>query len=185
MDNKKTTETNDQKMLDRLKKMYQLSVRGKDGEKHNAKRLMDQLMAKYGYTIEDIHDDIREDCYFRFSCKQSEKILAQILWKVTSDDRGVYTTNGRKGLVVSVAKHEKIEIEELYEWHWRQYKLERRKVLKDLQMAYLSKHNLFSQRDRGDDEEKSEPMSYEEEMRLRSMMKNMSNETMTKKLEEG
>lgn len=44
-------------IINRMKKVYELSVRGEAGEKTLAEKMLKQLVKKYGISIDDLVDD--------------------------------------------------------------------------------------------------------------------------------
>lgn len=58
-------------MKERLRKIYELSVRGVDGERETAQRLLKNLLEKHGLSLSDITDTVPE---------YNEAKLALIVW---------------------------------------------------------------------------------------------------------
>jgi len=166
------------KLYERLRKIYALSKRGIDGEKLNAEILLKRIMEKHGITIDEITQDEKRVLIAYYYCKQSESILSQIMFMVNNDDRSVKINRKRKCLITEVSKYEEIRILELFEWHWSQYKKERLKLIRDFNLAYLSKHNLFS--DSKDDE--SNEFDLDQLLRIEALANAMENISPTKAL---
>lgn len=49
------------RIKERLLKMYTLATEGVDGERDAAQRLLDENIKKYGLTIEDLIEDTKEE----------------------------------------------------------------------------------------------------------------------------
>ena len=55
-----TRNTADEKVLQRLRKLYALATQGVAGEKENAQRLLHELLEKYGLTIDAVDENRKE-----------------------------------------------------------------------------------------------------------------------------
>jgi len=128
-------------LIDRAKKIYELSVRGIDGEKENAKRMLDLFLKKYGLTLEEIAGDVRKSRVFKISSNDDEFLLIHSV-KVTCDS-GIYKSVVEKYRVVDLTDYEFIQVSELYEFHKQNFKTEKKKVINSFEQAYYHKHGLF------------------------------------------
>lgn len=80
----------------KLRKLLALAQRGEGGEKDNAQRMLEKLLARHGMSIDDLVDDRREIRWFPISTKYDRKLAAQIMSKVcNSDSPGLYISKGR------------------------------------------------------------------------------------------
>lgn len=121
--------------------------------------------------MNDIEEDARHEAFFKYYCSQSKLILLQIAFKVINDKAPIYNHKNTKFISSGVTNFEEIEIRELFDFHWKQYKKERLKTIKSLQLAYVQKHKLFSDAPKSS---KSD-ISYEDLSRMISMMSQMEN----------
>ncbi|WP_236202695.1 DUF2786 domain-containing protein [Pseudomonas lactis] len=101
----------------KLRKLLALARRGEGGEKDNAQRMLEKLLARHGLSMDDLVDDRREIRWFPISTKYDRKLAAQIMSKVCdSDSPGLYVSKGRvKTIGVEVSPSEAIEFELHYD----------------------------------------------------------------------
>lgn len=128
-------------MQERLRKIYQLSVRGIAGERETAQRLLQSLLDKHGLTISDIADEERSDRKFKYNTAQERRLLIQIFAKVLgSTDFKVWGyTYHLKTIGISATNAEFIEMSILFEDH----KLELKKQMQRLFSAFVQANKLF------------------------------------------
>lgn len=101
----------------KLRKLLALAERGEGGEKDNAQRMLDNLLARHGLTIDDLIDERREIRWFPAGNKFDRLLAAQILAKVCNSlEIATYRSNKRrKQIGVEVTPAEAIEFELHYE----------------------------------------------------------------------
>lgn len=164
-----------------LKKIKALADRGVGGEADNAETILARLMDKYGISEDELSEETRASVEFTFSGKEQEKLLRQIVYKVTNGGTAYglkYTGSGRKcrtTLGAECTRAEKVEIEFLLDFYKRLWEREREAFLS----AFIQKHRLFPVRD----DIEPTPISKEELMKLQALMQGMSDETPKKALE--
>lgn len=100
----------------KLRKLLALAERGEGGEKVNAQRMLDKLLARHGLTIDDLVDDRREIRWFPAGNKFDRPLAAQILAKVCNTFKpSTFTSAKRKKQVgVELTPAEAIEFELYY-----------------------------------------------------------------------
>ena len=101
----------------KLRKLLALAQRGEGGEKDNAQRMLEKLLARHGLTIGDLVDDSREIRWFPISTNYDRRLAAQIMSKICdSESPGLYISKGRlKKIGVEVTPSEAVEFELHYE----------------------------------------------------------------------
>ncbi|KTC42733.1 hypothetical protein AO260_21690 [Pseudomonas sp. ABAC21] len=101
----------------KLRKLLALAQRGEGGEKDNAQRMLEKLLARHGLTIGDLLDDRREIRWFPISTSYDRRLAAQIMSKICdSESPGLYISKGRlKKIGVEVTPSEAVEFELHYE----------------------------------------------------------------------
>lgn len=167
-----------------LKKLKRLSELGYGGEKINAQRLLTSYMEKYAITEAELNEEETTLCQFKFKTTTDEKLLDQIIYKVTNStqiygyfsDRQHKRTKKLAGCYCTQAQ--RIEIEFLFDFYKRLFE-------KDLGLffsAFVQKHKLFGQLKDG---EKPTESSRDHLFRMAAMMDGMSDETPLKQLEGG
>ena len=136
------TLTIDQKVQDKLRKLQALAERGIGGEKINAQRMLEKLLARHGLTLHDLADEHREIRWFPASNKFDGRLAAQILAKIcNTDEPGVYRSKKRsKQVGVEVTPAEAIE----FELHYDALRKALNEHFKDAFSAFIQANRLFS-----------------------------------------
>lgn len=125
----------------KLRKLMALAERGEGGEKDNAQRMLEKLLARHGLTTDDLVDERREIRWFPIVTSYDRKLAAQIMSKVCdSCTPGLYRSKGRpKHVGVEVTPSEAIE----FDLH---YSLLRQALLEhfdDAFSAFVQANRLF------------------------------------------
>lgn len=173
------------KLKDKLLKLYELAKRGVDGEKVNAEFLLRRMLEKHGLSIEDINQDMPKDRYYKFTNKMNEKMITQIMGKVINDSSiGIYRFKGYKEVTAKVTDYQHVQILELIDFHLDNFNKEKKQFLDDLTSAYVQKHKLFPESNEQDLKDEK-PLTIEEKlaiMRMLNLQDNLSDKTYIKKL---
>lgn len=130
------------KVQAKLRKLLALAERGEGGEKDNARRMFDKLLAKHGMTIEDLSKESRETHWFparsRFEVRLAGQIMAKILDTMTPD---IWTSRGRpKQVGVDVTPSEAIE----FELHYEALRRALTGCFQDAFSAFIQANRLFA-----------------------------------------
>lgn len=165
-----------------LKKIKALAERGVGGEAENAEAILARLMKKYGIEEDELDEQIRRRHDFEYHGKEQEKLLRQVVYKVTGGYAYSlrYTESGRKvktQLGADCTPAEKVEIEFLFDFYARLWERERDAFL----AAFIQKHRLFSMREGAPTKE----ISHAEAMKMSALMQGMSNESPIRAIEAG
>ncbi len=136
------TQTIDQKVQEKLRKLQALAERGVGGEKVNAQRMLEKLLERHGLRLDDLADERREIRWFPASTKFDSRLAAQILAKVcNTNDPGVYSSRNRpKQVGVEVTPAEAIE----FELHYDTLRKALTEHFKDAFSAFIQANRLFS-----------------------------------------
>ncbi|MDH1526736.1 hypothetical protein [Pseudomonas mosselii] len=136
------TQAIDQKVQDKLRKLQALADRGVGGEKVNAQRMLEKLLARNGLKLEDLADERRDTRWFPAPTKFDVRLAAQIMAKVcNTDDPGVYRSKNRpKQVGVDVTPAEAIE----FELHYDTLRKALTEHFKDAFSAFIQVNRLFS-----------------------------------------
>lgn len=172
----------EEKLKDKLLKLYELAKKGVGGEKHNAEYALNKMLAKHKLTIQDIDQETPKKRYYKYTTKLSKKLITQIVYKVINSPR-VYVVRACKEVTAEVTDYEHIQILEMIDFHIENFNTERQQLLNDFAIAYIQKHRLFG--DSKDDKSESKPLSIEEKQaifRMSNIMNCLSNKSYTKKL---
>lgn len=166
------------------KKLYELAVRGSDGEREAAQAALDKVVKKYGISLDTLDDTRPEQYHFKYHGEDERKLFAQIAYKVIGESGHVYTlknpdTNRHRKSVIGVecTAAQYIEIELLFDFYKRLYEKEK----EDFFCAFVHKHNLFG---KSTDESNTATISNEDAAKILAMMSGLSNETPHRQLEE-
>lgn len=174
------------KLKEKLLKLYELAKRGVDGEKINAELMLNKMLEKHGFTIEDIDQETPKKRYYKYTTKLNEKLISQILCKVLNSN-DVYSIRGYKEVMAEITDYQHVQILELIDFHLDNFNKERKQFLNDFASAYVQKHRLFRETTE-DDYENRKPLSVEEKQaiwRMSNIKDCLSNKTYTKKLAQG
>ena len=157
-----------------LKKIRALAERGVGGEADNAEEILRRLMEKYGVSEDELDEEERRRHDFEYHGKEQEKLLRQVVYKVTGGYAYnlVYRASGRKvktRLGADSTAAEKVEIEFLFDFYTRLWERERDAFLS----AFIQKHRIFTIRDDIEPQE----VSREELLKMQALMLGMSDES--------
>ena len=147
-----TRNTADEKVLQRLRKLYALATQGVAGEKENAERLLHELLEKYGLTIDAVDENKKERHQF-YVPKKYHMLVCNIFVNYFGGnerfetDLHIYDDLYNKNRIivkVDCTPWEFVEYKELVDWHIQNFAREWRKVRKNFCSAYIEKHNLYA-----------------------------------------
>ena len=147
-----TRNTADEKVLQKLRKLYALATQGVAGEKENAERLLHELLEKYGLTIDAVDENRKERHQF-YALKKYHMLVCNIFVNYFGGnerfdtDLHIYDDLYNKNRIivrVDCTPWEFVEYKELVDWHTQNFAREWRKVRKNFCSAYIEKHNLYA-----------------------------------------
>ena len=170
-----------------LQKIYQLAKSGVGGEKENAQKILDELLKKYSMEIEEIEELDEEiiNADIKTPTKVEEKILIQVVYKVTNSTEEIYEIHRGGKLVskvtrVKCTRKQEIEIRFLYDFYRRLWFEEQEFLLS----AFIQKHKIFGKRLDENGNEKVNYISEDEMNRLRRAMGAFKDESPLLQIEE-
>ena len=147
-----TRNTADEKVLQKLRKLYALATQGVAGEKENAERLLHELLEKYGLTIDAVDENKKKRHEF-YVPKKHHMLVCNIFVNYFGGnerfdtDLHIYDDlYNRNRIIVKVdcTPWEFVEYKELVDWHIQNFAREWRKIRKNFCSAYIEKHNLYA-----------------------------------------
>ena len=155
----------------KLIKLQALADRGYQGEAENAKRLIKRLCEKNGVRIEDILRE--EEAPRRYRFKIGRKAMLKTLFthcyaKVTNNGQMRYWQITRDEVEIEVTPLEYVDLKCMFEWHRANLLTDLEELQKNIALAYVSKHRLFSDRS-NDEEDAPKPMTVERLRRLQAI----------------
>jgi len=153
----------DPKVEAKLRKLLALAERGVGGEKDNARRMLDKLLARHGMTVDDLSDERREIRWFPTGNNYDRLLAAQIMGKVCNTlTPGIYTSKKRpKQVGVEVTLSEAIE----FEIHYDTLRKALTEHFQDAFSAFVQANRLFPT----DPSIESEPSLSERDFRVMAM----------------
>lgn len=163
-----------QSILERLKKMQALAESGIDGDRENARRMLQEMLLKYGITLKDIASG--EEKWHRFICANEleVKLLSHVVLKICQTNK---ITNGvdKKKKWARWYKLTAVQHADVTD-AFAHYRKEFQTVIKDSLSALIQRHNLFSPEE--DEDDGKEPTSEEMERakRILSLMAGLSSQ---------
>lgn len=125
----------------RLRKIYELSLRGIDGEKENAQMILESMLKHHNLTVEDLFADQKNYFPFRYKHEMEKTLLRQIAAMVcdTSSIELYLEPKKRNCRLLYLTQAEFLEIDYLYEQCKQALEKEQSKLLH----AFVQKNQLF------------------------------------------
>lgn len=122
------------------KKLKALADRGIAGEKFNAQKKLDEIMAKYGITAAELEENIESMRDFVVPTKQ-RRLFVQVLTMVVGFKRQtVWDKRVPTKLSISLTLAEQIEIQGKFDFYWSLYQQE-----EDIfYSAFCQRNNIFN-----------------------------------------
>ncbi|TPG60089.1 hypothetical protein [Ewingella americana] len=150
-----------ERTLVKLKKIYELALKGVGGEKDNAESLLQKLLAKHEMTLEDLVDSEEKVYQYCFPVKTifERTLLTQILLKVLNAHTVYYTRYGKsKQKWYELTPTQFFEVDMLYGL----YKQAWNKELEATISAFLSVNDIFPASENPNPSKRTKPISDEE-----------------------
>lgn len=131
----------DEKVQAKLRKLQALAERGVGGEKVNAQRMLDKLLARHGITVEDLSNERRETRWFPAANRFDRNLALQIMSKICdSSTVDLWVSKARpKQIGVDVTPAEAIE----FELHYDALRKALAECFKDAFVAFVQANRLF------------------------------------------
>jgi hypothetical protein len=143
---------------DRILKIKNLAESGCQGEAIAAQRALERLLEKYDLSLDDICDDRPEWRWIKTGrSKDVKEILFQCFFQITDKSDCKYRElkqYGEIGFELTSAQY--ADLMSLFEFHSKQFKIERDKLLKNLCKAYIHKHEIWHKTDTPDNDEETQ-----------------------------
>jgi len=129
---------------EKLQKIKTLSERGETHEAETARMRLEVLLKKYGLRMSDLEDTRMEEYRIRFKNRFELTLLVGAATAVIGSDRaGQLKYVARKNLLMLEATPgEYADIVNMFTWHAANYRRERKRILRQLQTAYIYRQGL-------------------------------------------
>lgn len=150
-------------IVEKLKKIEALANSGIDGERENAKRMLDALCAKHGVTVDELVEPTLSWYRFRPKDHVDEMLLCHVVGFVCQTRR-IKMRKAGKARHLELTRAQALDVEEAI----RHYRKVWRENLTDYMAAFIHAHRLYAPRDEG-----AEPpeISAEDIMRAEKLIK--------------
>lgn len=139
--------TMNNKLEEKLKKLLTLAERGIDGEKDNARELLEILLKKHGLTIEDIEQEDRYMFMFGYEGETQKQLLGQVISKVleleAEDMDRIREKADQNALGAEMTRGQMVEVDFVF----RVYREAMQEELKLFLLAFVSRHGLVPKGD--------------------------------------
>lgn len=179
--------TSREKLLERAKKLLELSKKGIDGEKNNAEMFLSAFLSKHKIDINEIDDDQIHSRYFFFRNDLEEVLLTQITKFVLNISEFMVFRNKkvrRKHSVLKLRDIDFVEIEMLFEF----YKPLLQDEFEKITIAFCLANRLYSVNVDEKDDSETKPQSPEERARIKQILafsQSIGSKTPRKQLKRG
>lgn len=152
-----------QKLFEKLKKLYELSKRGVGGESVNAEVMLEKLLKKYGLTIESLLDSEKRQYIFKVKSLTERQILFSVVTKTLQNRSIKYSSNKRNTTIyLDLTPSDYAEIKIQFDAYTRAL----RKYMEQSQSAFIHANDLFFYRDGSENPKEKKPLTAEEEADL-------------------
>lgn len=129
------------KILALAKKLKALAERGVDGEKINAEKLLNKLLAEHNISLEEINSDVVRERCFSFKDNKHRKFIHQIIASVVGSEYRAFCFKGVRGkMYIELNDADYIEVEMKLDIFWREY-LRQEKLF---YQAFVQKNQLYT-----------------------------------------
>lgn len=139
---------------EKLQKIKVLAERGETHEAEAAKKRLEILLNKHGLQMSDLEDTHKEEYRIHFKNRFELTLLVGAATAVIGSERsGVlkYVASSNE-LILEATPWEYANIASMFAWHTSNYRRERKKILKQLQAAYIYRQGIeFPENLRKDD----------------------------------
>jgi len=132
---------------DKLRKIRALTASPNEAESTSARAMLNDMLKKYNISETEITDEATKERFFKFSNKEEDRLLNQIIFMVINNKREykLYSLRssltGRKSRALSVelTELEFIQVKELFPI----YRKELKKAYKDVYQAFTIANNIY------------------------------------------
>lgn len=138
--------TDNNRLRSRAIKLLALAQRGIGGEKENAARMLEKLLAKHGMTLADLDpsNEARTELQLTYSTQEERKLIVQIAAMILNT-RGpsLYRHHRRKALTIEVTPAQRADIILHYETYRIALRGHMQRAKKIAMSAFIHANNIF------------------------------------------
>jgi hypothetical protein len=175
-----------EKIVEKLRKIYELSKRGQVNEAAVAKEMLQKYLCKYNLTVEDLFVEEKHERCFKVK-KDLAGLFLMCLYSSIGHNRAAeayrFKSKGSESYL-SVTELEYIEITQMYDFYKISFVKELERNIKTFECAFQVKHRLFSI-DEYDGECFSDKLSAEEIQEIQDLSERIKGEYYVKALSDG
>lgn len=176
-----------QEVLLKVKKIKALAERGIGGEKEAARKLLAVLCAKYGISEEEISEEKKYEYWFRVRTSVLKLFLQVYSSMFGATERyttelSIFRSKQGKDIMCQFTPAEYIEFSQLWEWHRKNYLVERKKMRKLFERGYVQKHKLSPTEIDPKYKNKDTKLTFEEMCAIEAMADACDNKTFHKQI---
>jgi hypothetical protein len=185
--------TDNNRILDLLRKLKALADKGEGGEKENAKRMLYAAMEKHGISMEDIDDEHATGKWYKVPTDMVP-LFFQVVRTVVRI-KTYYSRKNERGkfrsIEIEVTPSQHVEIEAKFHFYAQAYKKEMERFKKEQKereklffKAFIHRNDIFpeSQPEEETEKPKSNPISPAELKKIIDMMDDMDQHHYLKQL---
>lgn len=190
--------TNDNIVDERTLKIVELARTGIGGEKETAQRILRRICAEQELSYEDLINDTAEKCSEHLIVtgkltKSEQTIAAQVMYRfaTSKEHPELWTSRSRhnralKGFIAVCTPAQAVEAQYAVKIFLRAYRTEVKRIERETKIAFIMKHELFSQYEtEGDNNEELTEEKRAELTRAQLASYNMAEVPMYKVIEQG
>lgn len=137
----------DESVLEKLRKIARLAERGYKGEADNARRKLENQLAEYGLTMEDVLGNAKQTRTFRYSNKREFRLFLSVFvhrFGTESEEfKGATYNKASKKINVDLSDIDFADFAPEWEYYRANFARELRKTEEAFIVAFVNKFDLF------------------------------------------
>jgi hypothetical protein len=135
-------------LIDRLKKIEALAKGGLAGERENAQRMLDELCARYGVTLEQLADQEKRMHWFPVRGKRAKELFRVVLVHVVQT-RQIWHRPKADGYECKLTTAQAADVREC----WKHYRKAWDEQIDDVFTAFIHRNRIYGPPKDSDDEQ--------------------------------
>lgn len=144
----------DESVLEKLRKIARLAERGYKGEADNARRKLENQLAEYGLTMEDVLQERKSCREFRYSNKQEFRLFLSVFvhrFGTESEEfKGATYNKSSKKINVDLSDIDFADFAPEWDYYRTEFARELRKTEEAMLVAFVNKFDLFNKTPKDD-----------------------------------
>lgn len=178
----------DESVLEKLRKIARLAERGYKGEANNARRKLENQLAEYGLTMEDVLGNAKQTRTFRYSNKREFRLFLSVFvhrFGTESEEfKGATYNKASKKINVDLSDIDFADFAPEWDYYRTEFARELRKTEEAMLVAFVNKFDLFNKTPKDDaSDKKISKADLERLRRALGLMRNIETSPYRKLLE--